>query len=111
MEASMARTACGGHVASFLLGAVAGAAAALLLAPRSGREAREYIADRGNEVGENMARRAQDLAVDVQGRAGTWLDRGRDALETEVRRVRDAFDSGREAMRDEIRRTGGAASS
>jgi gas vesicle protein len=104
----MAKAACGGHVAAFLLGAVAGATAALLLTPRSGREAREYIADRGNEVSESVTRRAHDLAADVQGRAGTWLDRGRDLLETEVRRLRDAFDSGREAMRDEIRRSGGA---
>jgi gas vesicle protein len=97
---------CSGQVLSFLLGAVAGAATALLLSPRSGRETREYIADRGNEVSETVARRAHDLAADVQSRAGTWLDRGRDLLEGETRRLRDAFDAGREAMRDEIRQSG-----
>lgn len=106
----MASARCGGRFVSFLLGVAAGAGAALLLTPRSGQEARDYIADRGNEVGESMARRAHDLAADVQTRAGTWLDRGRDLLETEARRLRDAFEAGREAMRDEIRRGGGAPS-
>ncbi len=101
----MTRTACGGRFLSFLFGAAAGATAALLLTPRSGRETREYIADRGNEVSEDVARRAQSLAADVQHRAGGWLDRGRDLLEAESRRLRDAFDAGRQAMHDEIRRT------
>ena len=106
----MAREGCGGRFLSFLLGAVAGAAAAILLTPRSGRETREYIAERGNEVGESVARRAHDLATDVQSRTGTWLDRGRDLLDAETRRLRDAFDAGREAMRDEIQRGGEAPS-
>ena len=106
----MASAGCGGRLLSFLLGAAAGAAATFLLTPRSGQTTREYIADRGNEVGESMARRAHDLAADVQSRAGTWLDRGRDLLETETRRLRDAFEAGREAMRDEIRRGGEAPS-
>jgi gas vesicle protein len=101
----MASERGGGRFLSFLLGAVAGAAAALLLTPRSGHEAREYIAERGNEMGETVARRAHHLAADVQSRAGTWLDRGRDLLEAETRRLRDAFDAGREAVRDEIRRS------
>jgi len=104
----MADARCGGRFLSFLLGTVAGAAAAILLTPRSGRETREYIAERGNEVGESMARRAHDLATDVQSRTGTWIDRGRDLLDAETRRLRDAFDAGREAMRDEIGRSGGA---
>jgi gas vesicle protein len=102
----MAREGSGGRFLSFLLGAVTGAAAAVLLAPRSGRETREYIAERGNEVGETVGRRAHDLAEDVQRRTGTWLDRGRHLLQGETRRVREAFDAGREAMREEIHRAG-----
>lgn len=106
----MARESCHGRFLSFVLGAVAGAGAAILLTPRSGREAREYIADRGTEMGQSAARRAHGLAEDVQSHAGTWLDRGRDLIETEGQRLRDAFDAGHEAMRDEIRRSGGAPS-
>jgi gas vesicle protein len=102
----MARVACGGRVLSFLVGTAAGAAAALLLTPRTGRETREYIADRGNEVSEGVVRGAQSLAAEVQHRASNWLDRGRDLLEAETQRLRDAFDAGRQAMHDEIRRSG-----
>jgi gas vesicle protein len=105
MEATMARENGGGRFVAFLLGVAAGAAAAILLSPRSGWEAREYIADRGNEMGETITRRAQDLAADVQRRAGTWLDRGRELFEEEAQRLRGAFAAGRDAMRDEIRRS------
>jgi gas vesicle protein len=97
----------------FLLGAAAGAVAAVLLAPRSGRETRELLADQGTEVARQaqkrsglFAKRAQDLASDVQSRAGDLLDRGRDLVEEEAQRVRDAFQAGRDAMRDEMRRSG-----
>jgi gas vesicle protein len=100
-----------GAFACFLLGAAVGAAAAILLAPRSGRETREFLADHGTEVAKEaqkrggiFAKRAQDLASDVQNRAEGWLDRGRDLVEGEAQRVRDAFQAGRDAMRDEIRR-------
>src|SRR5262245_63886426 len=94
---------------------MAGAGAAFRPAPRSGPETRRYITERGNAVGGNVARRAHDLAEDVHGRTEGWLDRGRDLLETETQRLRnaidagrealrDAFDAGREAMREEIRR-------
>ncbi len=95
---------------SFLLGAVAGAAAAILLAPRSGRETREFLAEQDRKSPSEVRKaagscqRAHDLASDVQSRAEAWLDRGRDLLEGETRRLRDAFEAGREAMRDEIRR-------
>jgi gas vesicle protein len=102
----MARDDGGGRFLVFLLGAAAGAAAAILLTPRSGREAREYIAERGSEVGDTVARHAHDLAEDVQRRTGTWLDRGRELLDAESRRVREAFEAGRDAMRDEIRGAG-----
>ena len=101
-----------GAFACFLLGAAVGAAAAILLAPRSGREIRELLADQGSEVAKQaqksggiFAKRAHDLATDVQSRAEGWLDRGRDLVEGETQRLRDAFQAGRDAMRDEIRRS------
>jgi gas vesicle protein len=101
-----------GAFACFLLGAAVGAAAAILLAPRSGRETRELLADQGSEVAKQaqkrgglFAKRAHELASDVQSRAEGWLDRGRDLVEGETQRLRDAFQAGRDAMRDEIRRS------
>jgi gas vesicle protein len=89
-----------GYLGWFFLGAALGAAAALLLAPRAGRETRELLAERGGD----MARRAQGLAVEAQGRAGEWLDRSRDLFEEQTQRLLSAFEAGKDAMREEIRK-------
>jgi gas vesicle protein len=84
----------------FLFGAAIGAAAAMLGAPRAGRETREILGQRGSE----WARRAQDLAGEAQDRAGAWLDKGRELFEEQSQRLGNAFEAGRDAMREEIRR-------
>ena len=55
-----------GYLGWFFLGSIAGAATALLLAPKTGRETRELLAERGNE----FLKRAQEKAGETQGRAG-----------------------------------------
>ena len=62
---------------------VLGAAAALLLTPRTGAETRELLAERGGE----FARRAQELATEAQGRAGEWLDKSRELFEEQTQRL------------------------
>jgi gas vesicle protein len=89
-----------GYLGWFLLGGVIGAAAALLLAPKAGRETREIIAERGGEV----ARKAQELANEAQGRAGEWLDKSRELFEEQTQRLMGAFEAGKDAMREEIRK-------
>jgi gas vesicle protein len=84
----------------FFLGGIVGAAAALLLAPKTGRETRDLLLERGNEV----ARRAQELANDAQGQAGDWLDKSREVFEEQTQRVMSAFEAGKDAMREEIRK-------
>ncbi|MGQ0694130.1 MAG: YtxH domain-containing protein [Nitrospiraceae bacterium] len=82
---------------AFLSGAALGAVAALLLAPRSGRESRERL--RG------YARRAEDNLVDLAGRAGEVfeevVDQGKEFVDTKKSVLREAFDAGREAMKRE----------
>lgn len=102
----MADDGRGSRLLWFILGAVTGAGAAILLTPQSGRETRRYIAERGNEVSESVTRHAHDLAGDVQDRTETWVDRGRGLLGSEARRLREAFEAGRNAMRQEIQRSG-----
>jgi len=85
----------------FLFGAVLGAGIAILLTPRTGAQARELLAERGGDV----ARRAQDLANEAQGRAGEWLDKSRELFEEQTQRLMNAFEAGRDAMREEIRRS------
>ena len=82
----------------FLLGAVAGAAAALVLTPRSGKETREILAERADE----LARTAQRLAHEAKGQTSEILDRSRDVLEQQAQRLKGAFEAGREAMREEM---------
>src|SRR5205814_10218159 len=71
-----------GYLGWFLFGAVIGAVAAVLGTPRAGRETREILAERGGEG----ARRAQELAMASQGRAGAWLGKGRGLLEAQTHR-------------------------
>ena len=89
-----------GYLGWFFLGGVIGAAAALLLTPRTGRETREILVERGGE----FARRAQEAATEAQGRAGEWLDKSREIFEEQTQRLMSAFEAGRDAMREEIRR-------
>ena len=94
------RSDAAGYLGWFFFGAALGAAAALVLAPRTGRETRELLAQQGGEV----ARRAQELASEAQGRAGEWLDKSRELFEEQTRRLISAFEAGKEAMREEIRK-------
>jgi len=89
-----------GYMGWFLFGAVLGAAAGILLTPKTGAQARELLTDRGGDV----ARRAQEFANEAQGRAGEWLDKSREIFEEQTQRLMSAFEAGRDAMREEIRR-------
>ncbi len=88
----------------FLLGAVVGAAAALLLAPQSGEETREVIRERGIELQgrmgqttEDARRRAEDVAAQARERAATAQERSRTVLDEQKSRLQEAIDQGKEA--------------
>jgi len=72
----------GSVLLAFLLGAVGGAVVALLYAPTSGRETREYLGEK--------AREGRDRAAEA-------LDKGRDALKDGRQTVAQAIERGREA--------------
>lgn len=97
---SSERSDAGGYLGWFFLGAVLGAAAALLSTPRTGRQTRDILAERGGDV----AKRAQEWAGEAQSQAGEWLDKSREMFEDQTRRLISAFDAGKEAMREEIRK-------
>jgi gas vesicle protein len=94
------RNDAAGYLGWFFLGGVIGAAAALLLAPRTGPQTRELLAERGGE----LARRAQEAAAEAQGRAGEWLDKSRELFEEQTQRLMSAFEAGKDAMREEMRK-------
>ncbi len=88
----MARDGNGGSVvAAFLLGAVAGAAVALLLAPTTGEEMRRMISERARDGREKAAEAAR------QGRE--FVNRQRDTITTAVDKGREAYQRARQSMR------------
>jgi len=96
------RNDAAGYLGWFFFGSLLGAAAALLLAPKTGREMRDQLLEQGNE----FARRAQTIATDAQDRAGNWLDKSREVFEEQTQRLMSAFEAGKDAMREEIRKGG-----
>jgi gas vesicle protein len=94
------RSDAAGYLGWFLFGTAIGAAAALLMTPKSGHEARELLTEKSNE----WAKRAQELAGEAQGRAGQWLDKSRELFEEQTQRLMSAFEAGKEAMREESRK-------
>jgi gas vesicle protein len=116
-----------GYVAFFLLGGLIGAAAALLFAPKSGRELRADIAD-ATRTGMDQAReRATEYYETGRARAGELYETGRaragelyetasskanelaaSAREAATRRgesIQAAIEAGKRAYADEKRRT------
>jgi gas vesicle protein len=81
--------AAGTVILAFVLGAVTGAAVALLMAPVSGEEARRILGERAREGRE----RAEEAAR--QGRE--YLNRQRETLTTAVERGREAYNQARAA--------------
>src|SRR5215470_8414895 len=83
----------GSILLAFILGAVSGAALALLYAPASGRETRDYIGDRAREG----RQRAADVAAEVAARGRDAINQGRDALNQGRETLSTAIERGKEA--------------
>ena len=83
-----------GYLGWFFLGAIAGAAAAVLLTPKTGRETRELLAEHSGD----LFKRAQDVAGQAQDRAEDLFDKGREYFEEQAQRL-TSLRGGRSAMR------------
>ena len=79
----------GNMLLAFLLGAVSGAAIALLYAPASGRDTRGYIG--------NQAREAKNRAVQAAERGRGLINQGRDMITQGRETISNALERGREA--------------
>ncbi|HEX9936193.1 MAG TPA: YtxH domain-containing protein [Longimicrobium sp.] len=97
----------GGGSGTFLLGVLVGAAAALLLAPRSGPETQAEIAGAARRLREDVEGRvsgARDSVADRVGRArervGGTVESVRGGVSTRVQQARAALDAGVDAARD-----------
>ena len=77
----------GSILLAFLLGAVSGAAVALLYAPATGRETREYLGER--------AREGRDRAAAMAEKSREVFNEGRETLTTAIERGREAYQQAR----------------
>jgi gas vesicle protein len=97
----------GGGMSTFLWGALLGAGAALLLAPRSGEETQEEIRERVRrlrDAAEDRVNEVRDSVTDsysrTRDRIQDQIDTVRDTVEARADRARSAVDAGRRAARD-----------
>ena len=80
-------TGAGSVLLAFLLGAVSGAAVALLYAPVTGRETREYLGEK--------AREGRDRAADAAQKGRQAMTQGRETVATAIERGREAYQQAR----------------
>jgi gas vesicle protein len=77
-------SAAGTVIVAFQLGAVTGAAVALMMAPASGEETRRVLGDRareGRERAEEAARQGREFLCKLRDTLSSAVDRGREAYE------------------------------
>jgi gas vesicle protein len=77
----------GSILLAFILGAVSGAAVALLYAPASGRETREYLGEKAEE--------ARAKAAEAAAKSRDVINQGRETLSTAIDRGREAYQQAR----------------
>lgn len=97
----------GGDAGTFLLGALLGAAAALLLAPRSGAETQAEILGAARRLRDGVEGRVEEVRGGITGRVDrarggvqSRVDTVRGAVETRLDRARAAVSAGRRAAGD-----------
>jgi gas vesicle protein len=78
----------GGVMVAFVLGALTGAAVALLFAPASGEETREFLGQK--------ARESRDRARDTLDQGREFYRQNRETIASALERGREAFQQARE---------------
>ena len=77
----------GSILLAFILGAVSGAAVALLYAPASGRETRDFLGEKAKE--------GRTRAADAATRGRDMINQGRETVTTAIERGREAYQQAR----------------
>ena len=94
----MSKEASAGEKAFFLvLGAMIGAATALLLAPRSGPETRKMILTKAREQADLVVTRTKNVA----GKTSEYVDRGKEMLQQQRDSLAAALEAGKQAYKEE----------
>lgn len=77
----------GSWLISFLLGALLGAGAALLLAPKAGRQTREQL---------------KGMAMDAKGKAGGYYDQVKGKITTAMQKGKESAEETKEEMKNRV---------
>jgi gas vesicle protein len=80
-------TGAGSILLAFLLGAVSGAAVALLYAPVSGQETREFLGEKTRE--------GRERAMEAAQRGREAINQGRETLTSAIERGKEAYQQAR----------------
>ena len=84
----------GNVLLAFLLGVVSGAAVALLYAPKSGQETRDYLSEKARE-GRERAAEAAAKGREAVAKGREAVAQGRETLTTAIERGREAYQQAR----------------
>lgn len=104
-----------GTFSTFLAGALLGAAAALLLTPKTGKETRKLLADYGDNLKEHLPedlRHKAEVAIErgrhliEQGqemiiRGNDIINEGKEYIDEKKKALNEAIEAGRRAMEEE----------
>lgn len=88
-------TSSGSWLLSFVLGGLIGAAIALLVAPRSGRQTREQIKD----LAEDAKEKAADYYDKAKGQISSAMQKGAEVLEQKKTEIESRVSGVKEAYR------------
>jgi gas vesicle protein len=91
----------GSNLGFFLAGLGLGAIVALLLAPKSGKEAREYITGKAEEGREYVKAKTEDLRRQAEGA----VEKGKDLVTKQKDLLSAALEAGKQAYTEEKSRT------
>jgi gas vesicle protein len=87
----------GEKVLYLMLGAMIGAATALLLAPRSGVETRKLLLSKAKEGADLVVSRTKAAA----GKTSDYVERGKELLQQQRDQLAAAIEAGKQAYREE----------
>jgi gas vesicle protein len=87
----------GAKVVYFLTGVGIGALIGILFAPKSGRETRDYIAQRAEEGREYLSREGRRLREQATG----YVERGKGLISEQREHLTAAIEAGKQAYRTE----------
>ena len=88
----------------FIAGLGIGALAGILFAPKSGRETRQYLAERAEEGRDYLKQKGER----IREQAGDYVDRGRGILNQQREHLSAAIEAGKQAYRAESQGKGSA---